>query len=232
MSLFSSVGKSIEQSARQCRIAYRFPHAMAVKKSWVGIDRPTEPTRERVLLDLRNTAIDGEQGRRFHALVLSLGRAGYEVWMVPHLRFLQSGRKQYKWQALQQIRVHDPGKFPAHELPNRYAFCFTDRRRPHPLARRSIRLTFATYRRLANDEIDLPYAMHPDVYNTNQDLRLPEFRSFPRVWELFFGGYRQKHAYREKSSYQYLQTINRFALTSHALHALAYNLMTAVIWLI
>ncbi|NND95837.1 MAG: hypothetical protein HKN47_00740 [Pirellulaceae bacterium] len=216
--MLSLIGKRLEQGARQSRFLYRFPKAIDVRNSWRELSHEIRPRLQNILLDLRSISLDGEQGRRFHAMVMMLDRVGYGLWMVPRIRFLQSGHKCFKWQALQHVQMHRHGGDDHHSgQPPHYDLCLRDRGGDHPLAVRTIQLTQATYRGLGPNETDLPYGMHPEIYNSQQDLQLASLRQTPRNWELFFGGYRSKEAYRAKSYYKYVHTVNRYELTQCAL---------------
>ena len=216
--LLSVFAREAEKRVREARIVYRFQHARANRERWLKMDRSSTSFQHQVLIDVCTTVFDGEQGRRFHALVSLLLRGGCKVWMRPSLRFLQS-TKVFKWQALENVHPVDDS------APDHFDLCITDRVGNHTCANRTVKLTGAMYRGLRDNELAMPYGMHPDVYNSNQDLSLTELRQRERSWQLFFGGYRQQKAYKEHSYFPYLKTVNRHRVVETARQMFEGNIL-------
>lgn len=212
MNLASILGKTLQNHVRQGRVVYRFAHSLRVKRDWAAAAKPSDTTAKTCLLDVRQILFDGPQGRRFHALVTYLVRAGYRVWIVPRLGFLQSGRKCFKWNAL-----HLAEPFDRRTAPARFDLCLTDRPWGNPRADRTVRLTHQTHRPLRPDEVPLPFSLYPDLFDRGDDRDLERYRRQPRRWLVFFGGSRRREDYRSISFFKYLQTVNRHSLLEVAL---------------
>ncbi|MCH1438595.1 MAG: hypothetical protein L7W43_03000, partial [Rubripirellula sp.] len=200
MSKLLSLGRALEQKVREARMVYRFPKARQAREKWRNDDRAEGNGQHTVLLDIRSSIVDGEGGRRFHALVSLLLAADCRIWIKPHLRFFQSFHKCYKRQVMQKIE--EDGEL----SPHRYDLCLSDRYSCHPRADKTLRITTATLRNIRANEIPFPYGMHPDVYQSGQGFELKPYREQQRIWKLFFGGHRSQDAYRKKSYYGHLPT--------------------------
>jgi hypothetical protein len=203
--------KSIQRHARQIRWLVRIPRTRRLRQQWLE-SQPENPTPapKSCLLDIRRIAFDGEQGRRFHALVSLLTHGGYEVYVVPHLSFLQSANKEYKWQALQLTQPFD------HRAAKRFDLCLSDQLKSHPAAKRTLRLAHDTSRPVHPNEIALPYSHHPSVWNSGEDQRFVDYRQQPRPWRLFFGGNFQQSAYRRIRKFTRIKPIDRYSLMNLA----------------
>ncbi len=204
-------GRVLEQKVRETRIVYRFPQVRQARETWRNDARKSGSGKHLVLLDIRSSLVDGEGGRRFHALVSLLLAADCRIWIVPHLRFFQSYYKCYKRQALQKIE--EDGE----RSPGLYDLCISDRYSHHPRAKKTLRITTATLRKILANEMPFPYGMHPDVYQSGQGFELKSFRQQQRKWRLFFGGFCAQGVYREKGYYGHLQTTNRFEIINETL---------------
>jgi hypothetical protein len=200
-----------EQKLLEIRILYRFPKALRARETGRNDHRAECTGQHTVLLDVRSSVIDGEGGRRFHALISLLLAADCRIWMVPHLRFFQSFRKCYKRQTLQKIQ--EDGE----QSPDHYDFCLSDRYTNHPRANKTLRITTATLREILAGEMPFSYGLHLGVYQSGQGLMLPPFREQQRIWRLFFGGYRAKFVCRENGYYSHLPTTNRFEIVEETL---------------
>ncbi|OUW78890.1 MAG: hypothetical protein CBD74_10535 [Saprospirales bacterium TMED214] len=160
MSTLLTFGRALEQKVREARIFYRFPRVSEARETWRHDDRKKGSGKHLVLLDIRSSIVDGEGGRRFHALISLLLAADCRIWIVPHLRFFQSFHKCYKRQAMQ--KVEEDGE----RSPKRYDLCISDRYSHHPRANNALRITTATLREILAKEMPFPYGMHPDVYQS------------------------------------------------------------------
>lgn len=203
---------SVQQNARQTRWLFRISQSKRLRQKWLDSVQSEEGARpaelgKTCLLDIRKIVFDGEQGRRFHALVSMLSRGGYRVHVMPHLSFLQTGRKQFKWSAL-------CGTVPylAETAPKRFDLCLSDRSADHPLAVRTVKLAATTTRSIGNRDIPMPYSHHPLIWDLAEDRRFDEYRRRPRRWRLFFGGNCQIGAYGRIKKYKRLKTIDRYSL--------------------
>ncbi|MDB4749382.1 hypothetical protein OAF83_00605 [Rubripirellula sp.] len=221
MSTLLTFGRALEQKVREARIVYRFPKARQARETWRHDDRKKGSGKHLVLLDIRSSVVDGEGGRRFHALVSLLLAADCRIWIVPHLRFFQSFHKCFKRQAMQKIE--EDGE----RSPKRYDLCISDRYSHHPRANKTLRITTATLREILANEMPFPYGMHPDVYQSGQGFELEPFRQQQRIWRLFFGGYRAQGEYRENGYYCHLPTTNRFEIIEEALDFYADQIHSA-----
>lgn len=201
-----------EEKIRDGRILYRFPKAIQTREAWRQIERPTASASRSCLIDIRSTSLDGEQGRRFHALVILLARGGFDVFMVPRLTCLQSANKRHKRDAIHQARIYEPGNG-----PDVFDLCVTDHGTDDYRAKRTLRLTSGMLRELEDDELPLPYTLHPDIFERGGDARLVEHRERERQWKLFFGGHRYQHAYRETSYYPHQTVVNRYRIVEETL---------------
>lgn len=212
--------QSIQHNARQMRWVFRIAHAKRVRQRWVqsvannagpdaGREAGLKPSHaaKTCLLDIHRITFDGEQGRRFHALVSMLARGGYQVYLMPHLSFLQSGQKQFKWSALCTILPYCEKT-----SPDKFSICLSDRSVDHPLAMRTLKLSAATGRAVRDGEIPMPYSHYPPLSDLAEDKRFDEYRQKPRKWRLFFGGNCQVDAYRRIGKYKRLKPIDRHSL--------------------
>lgn len=207
MNSVSLIAKSLHNHARQIRVWFRLAHCRQVKQRWLqSAVRPT-CKRKTCLLDIRQILFDGPQGRRFHALVTFLDRQGYEVWLVPHLGFLQTGLKSFKWSALKRARPYDVEKSPSY-----FDLCLSDRRSHDSRAGRTLLLTHQTHRPLDTDEVSLPFAFHPELMDLEEDRQIDLYRVRKRRWLLFFGGGHGRIAYPAASYFKYVRTVNRHRL--------------------
>lgn len=188
------------------------PHSRKVRDRWLSLHRQidadsTDPLTRNCLLDLRQIACDGEQGRRFHALVHLLGRGGYRLWMVPNLQFLQSAHKTYKFNAISTIRPLAEDRLPDRE--SLFDLCLTDRNADHPYSDRTLRLVTNVTRPLRDGDLPVPYSFFPSVWDNREDDRFEHYRDTPRVWRLFFGGHCSEHAYKD-IAYVRFSPVNRY----------------------
>lgn len=201
-----TLGLSLEHAVKQHRWLWRYAHCRRVADHWRMRHHGAESPRaaKRCLLDLRAIASDGEQGRRFHALVQLLSRGGYGLSLVPHLSFLQTGHREFKSRALDQIRP-----FGRSGDGTTFDLCLRDRRGPHPSAQRTIEVVTATSTPLRSDDVAMPYSFYPDIWDRNEDHRFEAYRNQKRLWRLFFGGHRSKMSYARIRKYPWLQPIDR-----------------------
>lgn len=200
----------VERSAKQWRWLVRLSHAKRMRNQWMAFDRDQPPMNGlRCLLDLRRIASDGEQGRRFHALVSLLSRGGYDISVVPRLSFFQSAHKKFKQSALKQTRPF----LQQAPVENGRAFdlCISDGSCPHPNAQRTIQLISDTSRPVSSDEVPVPYSLYPQIWDNLEDKRFDEYRSTARIWRLFFGGHCGRDAYTDMH-YDRIETVDRFTV--------------------
>ncbi len=205
------LARALEQEARQLRGYFLFAGSMRLQRQWMEQTRPDDAYDQTVLLDIHKIAFDGEQGRRLHAMVNLLTRGGYRVWLTPRLCFFQSAKKEYKRRALENVyHCGDVG------TPAKFDLCITDRRTECPVSQRTMRLVGDTNRQLRQDELPLPYTMHPDHLDSREDLRLAHYRSQQRRWLLFFGGNRDPKEYHCSEEYGHVKTVPRPRLVTLA----------------
>lgn len=204
-----STGLSIERAVKQQRWLWRYSHCKRVLQHWMK-NAATEPdqVKRRCLLDLRRIEVDGEQGRRFHALVMLLHRGGYELSMVPRLQFLQTGHRTFKASALSRIKPFFEDELPANFRP--FHLCLSDSGRAHRLALRTIDVKTSTQRALGKGDLALPYSFFPTVWDQREDDRLGDYRRRDRVWRLFFGGHRSRESYSRIEKYTRLRPVDRY----------------------
>lgn len=198
------LNSALHQQAQQARLPFRIGKAKRVRASWCDQQPSTRPGNPACLLDLSHVAADGEQGRRFHALVTLLHRSGYDLWLKPRLSFLQTGHKPFKGWAIRSTRVYDPDS-----SPERFDLCLSDRHAAHPLAERTLLVSTSLRRELNADEIPLPYSCYPAVWQNREDERFETYREAKRPWRVFFGGYFQQKAYQKIKKYTARPMINR-----------------------
>ncbi|QDV84273.1 hypothetical protein [Planctomycetes bacterium TBK1r] len=206
-------GLTLERSFKQHRWLWRYAHCKRVFDSWsertggdaVATSRP-DATR-RCLLDLRRIASDGEQGRRFHALVMLLRRGGYELSMVPRLAFLQTGHRTFKANALSQTRPFFEDQLPADFCP--FDLCLSDGAAAHRYARRTLPVLTGTQKPLQPGDLAMPYSFFPAIWDHGEDQRFEDYRSRARVWRIFFGGHCSEASYRRINKYTRLQPVER-----------------------
>lgn len=203
---------SIPQHAQQARLPFRLRNARECRDAWSKLPIESPSGNRTCLLDIRHVAADGEQGRRFHALVTLLSRSGFDLWLVPRLCFLQTGKKCFKRAAVRSTRM-----FGTHATPGRFDLCFSDCVNEHPLADRTLKVSYDTSRELKAGEIPLPYSFYPDIWNRREDELLQQYREQPRQWRLLFGGYFQEKSYTKIKKYKRQQVVNRFALVSEVM---------------
>lgn len=205
-----NAGLFVERSAKQWRWLVRLSHAKRMRNQWMALDHgESQLGRQRCLFDLRRIACDGEQGRRFHALVSLLSRGGYEISIVPRLSFFQSAHKGFKQSALANVRpfleqtsLSDPSLFD---------LCISDSSCPHPLAQRTLQLVSNTSRPVDSDELPVPYSLYPKIWDNGEDKHFAKYRSTKRAWRLFFGGHCGREAYTDMT-YDRIKTVDRFTV--------------------
>ena len=203
--------RRLNDDARHARYLFRFHRAQRVLKDWKS--RPHAPLGDKsCLIDIRHTGFDGEQGRRFHALVMLLRKSGYGVYLVPRLPFLQTGTKAFKERAIHATRPYDSDTAPKH-----FDLCLTDANRCRFAAQRTLRLTRDVSRALAPDETPLPYSFFPDIWDLGEGDRLAEYQCHPRRWQLFFAGHCQAKSYQKIAKFKELETVNRYELLQECL---------------
>ncbi|MEL6107151.1 MAG: hypothetical protein AAFU85_14000 [Planctomycetota bacterium] len=208
------LNSTLHQQAQQARLPFRISKAKQVRSNWCDHQPPRRPGTSTCLLDMSHVAADGEQGRRFHALVTLLHRSGYDLWLTPRLSFLQTGHKPFKGWAIQTTRVYDPDS-----SPERFDLCLSDRHPAHPLADRTLRVSTSLRRGLNADEIPLPYSCYPAVWQNREDDRFEAYREGDRRWRVFFGGYFQQKAYQKIRKYTVRPMINRHDVVHTLIHA-------------
>lgn len=195
----------------------RIPQSKRLLQKWRDSVQAAESTSctdvdKTCLIDIREIIFDGEQGRRFHALVSMLSRGGYQVHVMPHLSFLQTGHKQFKWAALCGTLPYQ-----IETAPRQFDLCLSDRLASHPLAARTVKLAATTTRPIGNREIPMPYSHHPLIWDLAEDQQFDHYRRKPRRWRLFFGGNCQVGAYRRIKKYKRLKTVDRYSLLQLAM---------------
>ncbi|TWU04451.1 glycosyltransferase family 47 protein [Stieleria varia] len=203
---------ALRQSLRQLRVLVRAKKTRAIRDRWMALQKPALTGTRTCLLDFTQTALDGEQGRRFHALVSLLRRAQYDVYLVPRLGFLQSAHKGIKWSAVSATHPFD-----ASVGPSKFDLCLTDRSNPAAPAEKTLRVSHHMQWRTDPQHIPLPYSFHPQIWDLNEDARLEEYRNQERKWLLFFGGNCQQKSYQKIDHYRWLETVNRYKLIAQAL---------------
>ena len=213
-------GLRLEEWVRQHRWPLRYRRTKRIRDRWLEISGPPNSVDEiqrahsdkkRCLLDIRSIAIDGEQGRRFHALVMMLDRGGYEISLVPRLSFMQTANRVFKTQALNRVRPFElPSQTPS-QTPSQPLFdlCLSDHQDSHRLAKRTVRLISQRSRPLSSGDLSLPYSFHPGVWQRCEDDQLVEYRTQERTSRLFFGGHCTKQAYAGIRQYPHLSVVDR-----------------------
>ncbi|MCC9600744.1 hypothetical protein LOC67_09225 [Stieleria sp. JC731] len=209
MHRFRSFWLSVEHSVKQWRWLARLKRTKQIRDHWFWIHRtdqatPVKSAAKRCLLDLRKIACDGEQGRRFHALVSLLARGGYKVYLVPRLEFLQTGNRMFKASALQTA---EPLTEDTADLS--FDLCLTDRATSHSRAEKTLQVVTSFRQRVADKDVAVPYSLYPKIWDNREDERFADYRSRDRKWRLFFGGHRSKEAYQRIRKYHRLQTVDR-----------------------
>ena len=200
------VNASIKQQAQQARLPFRVTKAKQVRANWYLQQPPRRDGNPTCLLDLRHVAVDGEQGRRFHAMVTLLHRSGYDLWLTPRLSFLQTGYKPFKGWAIHTTRVDG-------ELsPEQFDLCLSDRLDHHPRSKRTLRVSTNLRRRVGEHEVHLPYSCYPMVWQNHEDEQFETYRVRFRPWRVFFGGYFQKQAYEKIKRYTGRPVIDRHSV--------------------
>ncbi|MCA9139495.1 MAG: hypothetical protein KDB00_22130 [Planctomycetales bacterium] len=202
---------------KQHRWLWRYTHCRRVLRDWVADAEGRQfAGSRRCLLDLRRIAIDGEQGRRFHALVTLLERGGYELAMVPRLQFLQTGHRTFKASALAKVKPYFPvgsaAGFPAESDADVVPFdlCLSDSASASPLARRTIPVLTGIGNALAAGDLAMPYSFFPTVWDQREDDRFDRYRRGPRNWRLFFGGHCSLESYSRIKKYRRLCPVDRY----------------------
>lgn len=204
-----AAGLAIERSVKQHRWMWRYTHCKRVLQAWVENTDQQIPNRSRsCLLDLRRIAIDGEQGRRFHALVTLLERGGYALSMVPRLQFLQSGHREFKANALTKIKPFFPDKRGDEFRP--FDLCLSDGATPSPLARRTVPVLTGTNQAMTEGDLAMPYSFYPSVWDQREDDRFEGYRNGQRNWRMFFGGHCSIESYSRIRKYTRLRPVNRY----------------------
>lgn len=147
-----------------------------------------------LLVDLRTTHADGQQGRRVYALILYFIRGGYRVAIVAHQGFVGNIDRKLKGLLLEQPivvipRLEDFGGSGAVLLTRK-----AHRTPPKGVRRQVVLKTSGVFRPSAT-EWAFPFTLHPRCLHRNQDLQLARFRQIPRRWRLFFSGAFRSVAY-------------------------------------
>lgn len=220
-----SVGLAIEQACKQQRWLLRYSHCKRVFHNWRenGYTEPL-PDSRRCLLDLRKIANDGEQGRRFHSLVMLLRRGGYDVSMVPRLEFMQTGDRLFKANALAQTRPFFEDDLPADF--RHFDFCLSDSRRPNRYALRTLPVLTGTRKPLAGGDLAMPYGLYPEVWDRHEDEKFDAYRSCQRVWRFFFGGNCSQQSYIGIKKYRRLRPVDRYRVVCEINHYFADSTLT------
>lgn len=209
MDRLHAVLRCLNDDARHLRYLFRFRRGQRVLRQWQN--QPTVDAGDRTcLLDLRHTGFDGEQGRRFHALVTLLRQSGHRIWLIPRIRFLHTGVKAFKQRALFATQPYDSATSPKH-----FDLCLTDSNRCPFSADKVVQLTRDVTRTLSEDEVPVPYGFFPDVWEQGEGERVEEYQTRPRRWRLFFAGHCQAKAYRKISKFKQMSTLNRFDVLKH-----------------
>jgi hypothetical protein len=204
-----AIGLSLEHFVKQQRWLWRYPHCRRVTDDWLARRRGTaDASAKRCLLDFRKIAADGEQGRRFHALVNLLSRGGYELYLVPRSSFMQTGHRIFKARALELVRPAGDAECDA--VPEGFDLCLRDRRGVDRRARRTIEVMTSPRQKLRPHDLAVPYSFYPEVWDRNEDQRFPEYRRRARRWRLFFGGHCSKDSYLRIGKYPWLNPLDRY----------------------
>ena len=213
-------GLAFESTIKRHRWLIRLPHCRRIRKRWTEqVDhRPIKGVR-RCLLDFRRIDVDGEQGRRFHALVRLLQRGGYELFMVPRLSFLQTGHRPFKARAIETIQPFFEASFGVDQ--GEFDLGLSDSSGKLTSAKQTIRVLTSKLRPLENGDLAMPYSFYPDIWDREEDLRLRDYRHQQRNWSLFFGGHCSQKAYSRIKKYGRMNTVNRYEVVTEVLRLFA-----------
>ncbi|OYP35034.1 hypothetical protein [Rhodopirellula sp. MGV] len=208
---------TIEHRVKQWRWLARLKRTRQIRDHWLWIHEtdqatPVRSAEKRCLLDLRKVTCDGEQGRRFHALVSLLSRGGYQVFLVPRLEFLQTGNRLFKASALQ---IAEPLTDAASD--QHFDLCLTDHRGEHPQATQTIQLVSNAREPVWPTDLEVPYSFYPLIWDNHEDARFEAYRNQTRQWRLFFGGHCSQKAYHTIRFYHRLQPVDRHTVINDLL---------------
>lgn len=150
-----------------------------------------------VVLDFRDTRIDGPQGRRFYSLFVFFIRAGFYPVLPDNYLVLGNIQDKYKKLCLLEdfsvlLREQD--------LPQGYLL-ITDKwcsNLTHK-AKKIISVDYQPNYQTEDACFPMPFPMFPPLYAAQQDLHLQTYRQQPRQWQIFFGGDAEPGKYNKKS---------------------------------
>ena len=209
-------GLALERTVKQWRWILRIGRIRRLCRRWRAESAHQAASgSKRCLLDLRRIACDGEQGRRFYALVALLERGGYQLAMVPRLRFLQSGHRGFKAAALRKITPYGEDSRPPDHRP--FDLCLSDSAGEHPHARQTIRVLTNTRRALRAGDLAMPYGFYPRIWEQNEDADFDAYRREHRRWRLFFGGHCSRESYQRIRKFTRLRCVDRYTVIQQVL---------------
>lgn len=170
----------------------------------IPLDRPI------VVLDFRDSRIDGPQGRRFYSLFVFFIRAGF--YPVLRENYLVLGNIQDKHKKL-CLSENFSVLLDERELPQDYLLV-TDKWFSG-LARKAKKVITVNYQpdyKTSDTCFPMPFPMFPPLYAAQQDLHLSSYRQQPRQWQIFFGGDAERGKYNKKSIRKIYEKLSRAQL--------------------
>lgn len=190
MLTFKVLGRYLDKTWRRYR-PFISPKFHAAYTSLIKQQHPIPADGKKVLFNLGTTKVDGPQGRRFHNLHTYFSRAGYYPVFVNHYGFLANPRKNFKAACFEQpfSLIAKNARLPGE--PQDWVIINEQSLPPMPVTDSvapSFTLSLEVNETLAANEFPWPFPLFPGVYQRGQDLKLPDLRTQPRLWDCFFGG--------------------------------------------
>ena len=165
-----------------------------------------------VLLDLKKTEADADAGRDVALLVYYFKLNGYTVVIAPNHYFLASFRnKRYKRALLAGERSFSVAS--KKTLLPKVDIRVSDHASTLQVeAEKIIDLNYEARQPTADDEVAMPYRMHPDNLLNGNYRNIPQARKKDRLWHLFFAGNCDPKKYNKPEVSQDHGVLTRVAL--------------------
>lgn len=193
----STFGHQLDGTLQRYKSAL-YPQRHWEYRRWLKQQRRNIPQDQPlVVLDFRDTRIDGPQGRRFYCLFMYFIRAGFYPVLRENYLVLGNIQEKYKKLCLQE---HFSVLLDERDLPQGYLLV-TDKwysSLAHK-AKKTIAINYQPDYHSGDSCFPMPFPMFPPIYAAQQDLQLENFRQQARQWQIFFGGDAEPGKYNKKS---------------------------------
>lgn len=206
-SQFAKIGHQLDGNLQRIKPVFYFQRYWQYRQWLAQQNRSIPGDKPLVVLDFKDTRIDGPQGRRFYSLFIFFVRAGFYPVLRDNYLFLGNIQEKQKAFCLKEsFSVLEKTS----DLPDNYLLV-TDKHFSSLMAkaRKIIHVNFKPDYQTSDPCFPMPFPMFPAIYAAGQDQQLENLRSNPKRWRIFFGGDAQAEKYNKSSIRDIYQKLTR-----------------------